>query len=613
MTVSLPTFEDVRAAAARLVGRIVRTPLLRHRHLDEVTGAAVLVKPEPLQRTGSFKLRGATNALLLMDPEARRGGIVTHSSGNHGQACAAAAHMLGVHATIAMPADAPAIKVEATRRWGAEIVPFDRHGVDRETLAAVLATERGATIIPPFDHPDVIAGQGTAALECSRMRCAGPCAGRLRGLHGRWRTHGGCVLAFEALAPRAEVFAVERKAGTTPSARSKPGGAWRTPLRAAGCATPALETARRADLRDQPRHLAGGVVVTEAEVFRAMRFAFEHLKIVAERAARWHWRPCGRQGRGEGRRHRGGGQRRERRSRGLRAGTRDLSGPLPPSRSALPAGISTNRQGNAMNRRSLLATASVLALPAIARAQSFRPYHHVGQRLRPGGSTDITRRAAGRPDAGFPGTECALVVENRPGASGTVAADWLRRQPADGHVLMLNEASSHVLIPNAMQGGTRYNPMEDFTHVAMVANGPLILVAKPNFSATNAAEAVQRLRAGPQDDMPYASSGVGSIPHFAGVSDRRLAQSRRPFRACALPLGRADGREHRARRDRLGRGGARFGRRAGARHGVRGIALTGLERFPAFPDIPTLAESGIPGFDLGNWFAVVGRRACRHQ
>lgn len=123
MTDTLPTFDDVRAAAERLSGRIVQTPLLRHRLLDEIAGATVLVKPEPLQRTGSFKLRGATNAALLLDAEARRGGIVTHSSGNHGQACAAAAHMLGMKATIAMPTDAPAIKVAATRRWGRRSSP----------------------------------------------------------------------------------------------------------------------------------------------------------------------------------------------------------------------------------------------------------------------------------------------------------------------------------------------------------------------------------------------------------------------------------------------------------------------------------------------------------
>ena len=284
MSDSLPIFEDVRAAAARLHGRIVRTPLLRHRLLDEIAGATVLVKPEPLQRTGSFKLRGATNAALLMDPEARRGGIVTHSSGNHGQACAAAAHMLGMRATIAMPSDAPAIKVEATRRWGAEIIPFDRHGVDRDALADTLAAERGATVIPPFDHPDVIAGQGTVALELIEDAAAlGLVPDAFAVCTGGGGLTAGCVLSLEALAPKAEVFAVEPD-GWDDTRRSLDAG------RVVPNAVPGSGLCDSL-LSKQPgvltfainhRHLAGGLVVTEAEVFRAMRFAFEHLKIVVE-------------------------------------------------------------------------------------------------------------------------------------------------------------------------------------------------------------------------------------------------------------------------------------------------------------------------------------------
>jgi len=284
MSDSLPGFEDVRAAAARLAGRILRTPLLRHRRLDEVAGATVLVKPEPLQRTGSFKLRGATNAALLMDPAARRAGIVTHSSGNHGQACAAAAHMLGMRATIAMPSDAPAIKVEATRRWGAEIVPFDRHGVDRDALARTLAAERGATIIPPFDHPHVIAGQGTVALELLEdAQALGLTPDAFAVCTGGGGLTAGCVLALAALAPKAEAYAVEPE-GWDDTVRSLEAG------RRLAVETPGSGLCD-ALLSRQPgaltfainhRHLAGGVVVTEAEIFRAMRFAFEHLKVVVE-------------------------------------------------------------------------------------------------------------------------------------------------------------------------------------------------------------------------------------------------------------------------------------------------------------------------------------------
>lgn len=284
MTEQLPDFEQVRAAAARLAGRIVHTPLLRHRLLDEITGATVVVKPEPLQRTGSFKLRGATNAALLLPPKARRGGIVTHSSGNHGQACAAAAHMLGMTATIAMPSDAPAIKVEATRRWGAEIVAFDRHGVDRDALAETLAAERGATLIPPFDHPDVIAGQGTAALELLEDAGAlGLVPDAFAVCTGGGGLTAGCVLALEALAPKTEVFAVEPE-GWDDTRRSLEAGR-RVPNQAPGsglCDALLAKQPGALTFAINHRHLAGGVVVTEAEIFRAMRFAFEHLKIVTE-------------------------------------------------------------------------------------------------------------------------------------------------------------------------------------------------------------------------------------------------------------------------------------------------------------------------------------------
>jgi threonine dehydratase len=284
MSDTLPVFEDVRAAAARLAGRVLRTPLLRHRLLDEITGATVLVKPEPLQRTGSFKLRGATNAALLMEPAARRGGIVTHSSGNHGQACAAAAHMLGMRATIAMPSDAPAIKVEATRRWGAEIIPFDRHGVDRDALAETLAAERGATIIPPFDHPHVIAGQGTVALELIEdAQALGLALDAFAVCTGGGGLTAGCVLALEALAPKAEAYAVEPE-GWDDTARSLAAGR-RIPVATPGsglCDALLSRQPGALTFAINHRHLAGGVVVSEAEVFRAMRFAFEHLKVVAE-------------------------------------------------------------------------------------------------------------------------------------------------------------------------------------------------------------------------------------------------------------------------------------------------------------------------------------------
>ena len=276
---------DVEAAAARLRGVVVRTPMLRHPVLDEATGGTVLVKPEPLQRTGSFKLRGATNAALLLDEGARRAGIVTHSSGNHGQAVAAAAHMLRMPALVAMPADAPAIKREATRRWGAEIHPFDRHNTDREALAARLAVERGATVIPPFDHPHVIAGQGTAALELVEdAHAAGlPPLDALAVCTGGGGLVAGCALAMEAMAPGAAVWAVEPE-GWDDTRRSLEAGE-RLANDGAGSGLCDALLSRQPGAITFPinrRLLAGAAVVTEAEVLRAMRFAFEHLKLVLE-------------------------------------------------------------------------------------------------------------------------------------------------------------------------------------------------------------------------------------------------------------------------------------------------------------------------------------------
>jgi len=280
------SFADVEAAAARLRGRgVVRTPLLRHLALDEATGGTILVKPEPLQRTGSFKLRGATNAALLLDAGARRAGVVTHSSGNHGQAVAAAAHMLGMPALVAMPADAPAIKREATRRWGAGIHPFDRHRTDREALAERLAAERGAAVIPPFDHPHVIAGQGTVALELVEdARAAGlPPLDALAVCTGGGGLVAGCALAMEALAPGAAVWAVEPEGWDDTKRSLEAGERLANDGKGPGLCDALLS--RRPGALTFPinrRLLAGAAVVTEAEVLRAMRFAFEHLKLVVE-------------------------------------------------------------------------------------------------------------------------------------------------------------------------------------------------------------------------------------------------------------------------------------------------------------------------------------------
>ncbi|CAA9247436.1 MAG: pyridoxal-phosphate dependent enzyme family protein [uncultured Craurococcus sp.] len=280
----LPSFADIEAAADRLRGLVLRTPMLRHPLLDELTGGTILVKPEPLQRTGSFKLRGALNAALQLPPEARAGGVVTYSSGNHAQATACAAQMLGMPAMIAMPADGAVIKREATRRWGAEILLFDRHDVDREALAARLVAERGAAFVPPFDHPQVIAGQGTLAMELVEdARAAGLALDALAVCTGGGGLVAGCALATEALAPGAEVWAVEPE-GWDDTRRSLAAGERVANDGAGDGLCDALLAPRPGALTFaiNRRLLAGGLVVTAAEVFRAMRFAFEHLKLVVE-------------------------------------------------------------------------------------------------------------------------------------------------------------------------------------------------------------------------------------------------------------------------------------------------------------------------------------------
>ena len=162
---SLPTVADIEAAAARLDGQAVRTPLIENPALNDDAGGRVLLKAEPLQRTGSFKFRGAYNFLSRIDPGTRTNGVVAYSSGNHAQGVAAAAQIYDVPAVIVMPADAPRMKIENTKSYGAEVVLYDRRNEDREKIAADIAAERGATLVPPYDHAWTITGQGTVGLE----------------------------------------------------------------------------------------------------------------------------------------------------------------------------------------------------------------------------------------------------------------------------------------------------------------------------------------------------------------------------------------------------------------------------------------------------------------
>ncbi len=206
----LPTFDDVRVAAGRIRGLAHRTPTLTSRTANARTNGQLFFKAENLQRAGAFKFRGACNAIAALTGAERSRGVVTFSSGNHAQALAYAARLKDVGATVVMPLDAPAIKVAATRGYGAEIITYDRYKEDREALTLRIAAERGLTLIPPYDHPDVIAGQGTAALEL--FEDVGSLDILLVCLGGGGLL-AGSALSAKALAPGCKVIGVEPEAG----------------------------------------------------------------------------------------------------------------------------------------------------------------------------------------------------------------------------------------------------------------------------------------------------------------------------------------------------------------------------------------------------------------
>lgn len=276
----LPTMEDVLAARARIAPHVVRTPILRHKLLDELTGGRILLKAEPLQRTGSFKLRGATSAIRALPEAERARGVVTFSSGNHGQAVACAAAAVGTRATIFMPSDAPSIKVAATRSWGADVVQYDRATQDREAMAAEHRARTGAVLIPPFDAVEVIAGQGSAALELAED--AGEPLDTLMVSTGGGGFIAGCALAMDAVSPATHVIAVEPE-GWDDTARSLAAG---VRLAAAGgtLLCDALLAPKPGEMTFAINHrlLAGAIAVTDAEVLAAIAFAFRHLKVVVE-------------------------------------------------------------------------------------------------------------------------------------------------------------------------------------------------------------------------------------------------------------------------------------------------------------------------------------------
>ena len=279
-----PSFADIEAAAKRLAGWAVPTPLLNPPALDRHSGGRILLKAETLQRTGSFKFRGAFNRISQI-PESERGaGVVAYSSGNHAQGVAAAAALLGVPAIIVMPADAPAIKVANTRGYGAEVVTYDRLTESREDIGAAIAAERGATLVRPYDDPGVIAGQGTCGLEIAQQSAAlGLEIDALLVCCGGGGLTAGCALAMAELSPRTKLYTVEPE-GFDDTRRSLEAGTRvaNDPAAQSICDALLAPTPGELTFPINRRLLAGGFAVSDREVRTAMGYAFRTLKLVLE-------------------------------------------------------------------------------------------------------------------------------------------------------------------------------------------------------------------------------------------------------------------------------------------------------------------------------------------
>jgi threonine dehydratase len=281
---SLPTAADVDAAAERLGGVALRTPLIASPVLDAVTGGRVFLKAETLQRTGSFKFRGAFNKLSSLAPDMRRSGVVAYSSGNHAQGVAAAARLLDMPAVIVMPRDAPRPKRERTAALGAEIVLYDRECEDREAISRGIAEARGAVLVPPYDDPLVIAGQGTAGREIAedveRLGLSLDCV--IVNASGGGLV-AGIALAVKARAPAARIYTAE-PAGFDDHARSfRSGRRERNPaLTGTMCDALMAQTPGKLTFEINRALVGEGVTATEEEIAYAVAFAFRELKLVVE-------------------------------------------------------------------------------------------------------------------------------------------------------------------------------------------------------------------------------------------------------------------------------------------------------------------------------------------
>ncbi|WP_282700706.1 threo-3-hydroxy-L-aspartate ammonia-lyase [Streptomyces sp. CC219B] len=281
MTTTTPpvTLDDVRDAARRLKGVAHRTPVLRSRTLDALVGAEVFLKCENFQRVGAFKFRGAYNAASRLTPEQLARGIAAYSSGNHAQAVALAARELGTTAVIVMPEDAPRSKRAATEGYGAEIVTYDRYTGDRTAIAEALAAERGLAVVPPYDHPHVIAGQGTAALEL--LDEVGELGALLTPVGGGGLMAGSATAA-KGLHPGIRLIGVEPEAGDDTKRSLEAGRRVEIPVPRTIADGQALQTPGELTFSVNRRLVDAVALVSDDEIRDAMRFAFERLKIVVE-------------------------------------------------------------------------------------------------------------------------------------------------------------------------------------------------------------------------------------------------------------------------------------------------------------------------------------------
>ncbi len=274
-----PSFADVEAAARRLAGVAHRTPAVSSRLLDEALGAHVVLKAEGLQRMGAFKFRGAYNAIAQLSPEQRSRGVVTASSGNHAQAVALAASLLGATATILMPVDAPASKRAATEGYGGRVLEFDRYEDDRNVLLSELADDLGASIVHPYDDPAVIAGAGTCALELAED--AGPVATVVVPVGGGGLISGSAI-SLRSVSPGTRIVGVEPEASPDVQRSLEAGRRVIVPIRPSIADGQLLETPGAITFEVIASRVDEIVTVTDAEILEAMRLLFERTKLVAE-------------------------------------------------------------------------------------------------------------------------------------------------------------------------------------------------------------------------------------------------------------------------------------------------------------------------------------------